>query len=123
MSHALAYVEVTPNESRAIQYLAFEHGYKWGRTEAELKYLTASFLHFWSDGSICYSSGIISSTEGQKLSFTDCVLWLLGKKELEESIRIGEHLVKFQEDGIKVGCTHVSKETVERIYKKLFPAD
>lgn len=37
---------------------------------------------------------------------------------LDTDIRIGEHKVEFLDDGIKVGCTHVDKETIKKIAKE-----
>ena len=37
---------------------------------------------------------------------------------IEKPIMVGDYRVEFSKDGIKVGCTSIDSETVEKIYKK-----
>lgn len=62
----------------------------------------------WSESRI-NSRAIELSTESRTL------LW-----KAEPSIMIGDNAVIFQKDGIKVGCTTVSHDTVKQIYERIF---
>jgi len=40
--------------------------------------------------------------------------------KVEEPIMAGEYKAEFKNDGVQFGCTFVSKDVVEKVYKKLF---
>lgn len=61
-----------------------------------------------------------SSAKIGNISFSDFVIEAAKLLE-EEQIKIDKHTVEFKSNGVQVGCTFVSKDIVEKIYKKLFP--
>lgn len=64
-----------------------------------------------------YGDGFASDYKARKLSFVEFVEFLQG---YEPPLKVGEHTVQFGKDHIKVGCTEVSHDLLQKIYAKAF---
>lgn len=111
--------------SKAIQEMSFEYGFHWNLGKPDVRHTDKKYLYFYDGKEIAYSDSEDSFKKAEDTLYTydstdfgAIEAWFKSISE-EEKIRIGDYTVEFQNNGvIKVGCTSVSFDILEKVYNK-----
>lgn len=103
------YLYVPTSEiSRATQEYLFSIGYRTKKGNTQVDYVFRKYIQVSPEGIICRGNFHYEPlVDVSEISPVDVMF-------------IKQYPVKFMEDGIKVGCTKVDKDTIKKIYDKVF---
>ena len=105
-------VNVTPEQSEILQLVAFQQGFSWVfGSSHKVEFIDMPYLFFNMDKSLTHCDHY---TTGKLLSFQDALAMLLGVTKTI-SVRVGQYDATVSQDSIKVGCTTIDRETVEKL--------
>lgn len=99
--------------SEATQYFVFEKGYCWQAYGKQIRYTDDKILHIDVKHGYIYRRSTTEKEASAKLIHFSEI------PEFNPPIKINDNIVEFTTEGIKVGCTEISREIVTQIYNKM----
>ncbi len=105
------YIITTEISSPIIQKVLFEHGYEWRDSKKIIQKSHSDHIQINGNKTLSFNA---VGKRGKQLTFDElCEL-------LNPQIKVGDHIVEFTDDGIKVGCTNVHRDVIREIYNECF---
>jgi len=107
----------SPQHSEVVQRILFQLGYKWGFDGQTIQYADKEYISVYSTNSnlSCCQHEVPGF---RQVSSIDELVDILTQQT--KPITIGKSEVKFEQEGVRIGCKFVEKELMDKIAKRTF---